>query len=330
MIEAAVDRGIREMQEDPKRSVRKLADLGRQFSRGRFQKNFFDLSQTLLQDDNSPYYTILSRLTRETNHETLKKFGVNIGYTSWTYGASLIRSYEKEHGYDVPWTVFMHYLPDGPLGLKQIGGLIEEGRSIGIYTYFIYLEEMPEDWTGLTELFHSFDNSAFLLFLPDRELEDGDADLLSGCRNLLVSAEIASCYRENIRLLKQRGCIVANHYYYYSSDPEEITRQVKDCDSPLLLFIARDDCMPEDRRRVADAVYDIRYHPEFPVFPVELHSDFRRVDQIISGRTCLLEVEANGKVSLPDGSFLSALDPDMTLAGLLRKISGQPICGEYA
>lgn len=73
MIEAAVDRGIREMQEDPKRSVRKLADLGRQFSRGRFQKNFFDLSQTLLQDDNSPYYTILSRLTRETNHETLKK-----------------------------------------------------------------------------------------------------------------------------------------------------------------------------------------------------------------------------------------------------------------
>ena len=30
MIEAAVDRGIREMQEDPKRSVRKLADLGRQ------------------------------------------------------------------------------------------------------------------------------------------------------------------------------------------------------------------------------------------------------------------------------------------------------------
>lgn len=113
MIEAAVDRGIREMQEDPKRSVRKLADLGRQFSKGRFQKNFFDLSQTLLQDDNSPYYTILSRLTRETNHETLKKFGVNIGYTSWTYGASLIRSYEKEHGYDVPWTVFMHYLPDG-------------------------------------------------------------------------------------------------------------------------------------------------------------------------------------------------------------------------
>ena len=166
MIEAAVDRGIREMQEDPKRSVRKLADLGRQFSRGRFQKNFFDLSQTLLQDDNSPYYTILSRLTRETNHETLKKFGVNIGYTSWTYGASLIRSYEKEHGYDVPWTVFMHYLPDGPLGLKQIGGLIEEGRSIGIYTYFIYLEEMPEDWTELTELFHSFDNSAFLLFCP--------------------------------------------------------------------------------------------------------------------------------------------------------------------
>ena len=99
LIEAAVNRGIKEMQEDPKRSVRKLADLGNQFARGRFQKSFFELSQTLLQDDDCPYYTLLSRLTEEIDHATLKRFGVNLGYTSWTYGSQLIRSYANEHGF---------------------------------------------------------------------------------------------------------------------------------------------------------------------------------------------------------------------------------------
>lgn len=136
LIEAAVNRGIKEMQEDPKRSVRKLADLGNQFARGRFQKSFFELSQTLLQDDDCPYYTLLSRLTEEIDHETLKRFGVNLGYTSWTYGAQLIRAYEKEHGFEVPWTIFFHYHPQASFTLSHMDSLIREGRSIGIFTYF--------------------------------------------------------------------------------------------------------------------------------------------------------------------------------------------------
>ena len=36
IVDATVDRSLREIEEDPRRSIRKLTDLGRQFSKGRF------------------------------------------------------------------------------------------------------------------------------------------------------------------------------------------------------------------------------------------------------------------------------------------------------
>ena len=41
LIDTTVARAMVEMDADPKRSVRKLCDLGRQFSRGRFQNQIF-------------------------------------------------------------------------------------------------------------------------------------------------------------------------------------------------------------------------------------------------------------------------------------------------
>ena len=56
LIDTTVARAMVEMDADPKRSVRKLCDLGRQFSRGRFQNQIFAIFQDLLRNDESPYY----------------------------------------------------------------------------------------------------------------------------------------------------------------------------------------------------------------------------------------------------------------------------------
>lgn len=326
LIEAAVNRGIKEMQEDPKRSVRKLADLGRQFARGRFQKNFFTLSQTLLLDDNSPYYSLLSRLTEEIDHETLKKFGINIGYTSWTYGAQLIRAYEREHGLAVPWSLFIHYHPEGAFCLSRLEALIQEGRSLGIYTYCLCLEAVPEDWQGLISLFRRYDNSAFLLFLPDEELQEEDVLLLSQCRNLLLSAEIAPSYRNNISLLRQNKCLAANHYYYSDSGGEELLLRLKDCESPLLFFLPQKDTPPSARERLAESIYQIRYHPEHPVFPIELFADYKRIDYIISDRTCFLEIDSEGRIPLPGGASLCITQAGFSLPDLLQAAARSFFC----
>ena len=59
LLEATIDKALRDLQTDPERSVRNLVDLAQSFSNGRFQKNFFSIIQSLLEDQDSAYYTLV-------------------------------------------------------------------------------------------------------------------------------------------------------------------------------------------------------------------------------------------------------------------------------
>ena len=109
MIETAVDRGIKEMEDDPKRSIRRLTDLGKQFSRNRFQETVFSVMQELLNNENSAYYDMMHNLIKNSEKESLKKFGVNFGYMSWSYGAARVREKETKEGVLIPWTIMLRY-----------------------------------------------------------------------------------------------------------------------------------------------------------------------------------------------------------------------------
>ena len=47
LIDFAVSQCLKNIKEDPYRSIRRLADLGRQFAKGRFQEELFSLFQRL-------------------------------------------------------------------------------------------------------------------------------------------------------------------------------------------------------------------------------------------------------------------------------------------
>ena len=67
IVDATVDRSLREIEEDPRRSIRKLTDLGRQFSKGRFLQEVYAIFLELLRNDDSPYYTAIENLLRYTD-----------------------------------------------------------------------------------------------------------------------------------------------------------------------------------------------------------------------------------------------------------------------
>ena len=142
MIDAAVDRGIKEMAEDPKRAVRKLADMGKQFSTGRFQSQTFDIIQTLLENDDSPYYALIERVLQNTDHRVLKRFGINMGYGSWTWGARAIRRVSEQKGYQIPWLIIFHYHPSatgGPgVDAGTIRRIVGEALPLGINTFAVF------------------------------------------------------------------------------------------------------------------------------------------------------------------------------------------------
>ena len=138
ITESVVDRCIREIEEDPKRSVRKLVDLGRQLARGRFQRQYLDLTQKMLEDEESPYYTLVRNVVRKADHDAIKTFGINLGLGSWTNGARIIRALEAEGQRHIPWGLTLHLDASAEGGVPPLyRGVIEQGKTDGIFTYFL-------------------------------------------------------------------------------------------------------------------------------------------------------------------------------------------------
>ena len=138
MVEAAVAKALRDMRTDPKRSVRNLVDLGCSFSGGRFQKAFFKLASNLLKNENSAYYTLAEKLASDVHPELLQKFGVNLGYNSFTCGAQSIREREAVCGYNIPWSLTFHLDSSENPSFEKAGALIAEGKTLGIFTYAFF------------------------------------------------------------------------------------------------------------------------------------------------------------------------------------------------
>lgn len=147
LIDTTVARAMVEMDADPKRSVRKLCDLGRQFSRGRFQNQIFAIFQDLLRNDESPYYQAIDFLLRSNDPEALRQFGINIGYNSFTYGAQILRQKQKELSFAVPWVVKLRLdsrIPD-TYDSSFFASVVRTGLTYGIYSYQLRSMDHHED-----------------------------------------------------------------------------------------------------------------------------------------------------------------------------------------
>ena len=120
--------------------------------------------------------------------------------------------------------------------------------------------------------------------------------------------------------------MAANHYYYSDSGREELQLRLKDCESPLLFFLPQKDTPPSARERLAESVYQIRYHPEHPVFPIELFADYKRIDYIISGRSCFLEIDSEGRIPLPGGASFCITQAGFSLPRLLQAAAPAVSC----
>ena len=74
-IENIVHKAFMDIEEDPRRGLRNLVDLGVNFAKGRFQKPFLRTIQNMLEDEESAYYTLLEQLLKKhTSLQQLRNF----------------------------------------------------------------------------------------------------------------------------------------------------------------------------------------------------------------------------------------------------------------
>lgn len=132
LIETTVRQTLKGLKENPKRSIRNLVDMSLHFSEGRFQSHFFQTARTMLEHEDSAYYSLAEHSTSHIETEHLVKFGMNLGYNSCTWGAQRIRRNEQRLGFNIPWTVLFQMDDLQCLDhLFEYDSAITEGEQLG-------------------------------------------------------------------------------------------------------------------------------------------------------------------------------------------------------
>lgn len=290
LIELTVEQTLKGMKENPHRSIRRLADLGRQFAKGRFQEYIFTLFQNLLDRDDSPYYDMIERLLSCTNKENLKTFGINVGYNCWTYGAATLRANMVNGVKNSEWYREFSWTPSfaGSLTLQDISTLIAGYCREGTYFYHIKIQGPFTDEEDIFDLFASYPDCAFVLSLPDDcSLTPKQLSCIRDSANLLTLVPTGASSGKDIAaaLLKQGSLFAVSHI----CPEEEIDGLMADggmddlisYQGAAICLIPAKDCSAQKAKELDDFVYSSRMEQRFPTILVNLDADIERVNNII-------------------------------------------------
>lgn len=327
MIDKAVGRALREIRNRSKRELRNLVELGMYHAEGRFQSEFFRLAQQMLLDQDCPYYDAVFRVASTVDDAALKKLGVNVGFNAWTVGARRIREYEARHGCNVPWTIVFDLSPDS-LPPEKINDTIQQGYSIGICCYFFRLGASADFPKWLPEIFSTYEDCGFVLFMKPEHVTNGVAQACRQAGNALCvvsyTKEQEPFYQSAVDvLLKERCLFGASIAYRESRSLEEIEHYKKLLKHYLPAFtflVGEPDCEQETAEKVGFLVEEASLKPTLPTLFLDFYRDIARVDQIISSDTCYMEIGGSGGVR--DNRLAPALYNifEDTLTVLLKKM----------
>ena len=287
LIDFAVSQCLKNIKEDPYRSVRRLADLGRQFAKGRFQEELFSLFQRLLLNEESPYYEMLKQLISSVNTDTLKTIGINVGYNSWTCGASRLREITSET--DCPhWLAEISLSPE--MTVSQFKEHLTQALAQGIYAFRLRMpaQSITADNRQLA-LVREFPDCTFFLDFTgtDCTYSDDLLEITCSCNNLAFILPFGSLQsRQLADLLHARQRIYGICSTYDDTDAADMITashisEMLSWNSPLLFFLPADSCTKDNRLLVDNTILDARIHQTYPALLIDLEQDTDRIQQIL-------------------------------------------------
>ena len=262
MIESAIDKALRDIETNPFRGTRNLVDTGLHFSASRFQKNLFEIIHDILNNEESPYYELVSRTVLNTDKNKLKQFGANIGYNSWTYGASLIREQERLKGIHTPWTILYDF-PKKMIrwDFKLISDYISEGEKTGIYTSMLFPESFDSQYEEILDLLSKHKDSGFIIFEKLQNISDSSLKKLAGLNNVMIVPMLKEKdFEKNHEIfnkIQSKKILYAIGIFYNDKNYLEITKDgfmstLEKFKSPLLFFIPdrKNNCSIKTKKHI--------------------------------------------------------------------------------
>ncbi len=305
MIEAAINKGIRDIEDNPKRGIRNLVDLANHFASSPFQKDILKLMQTMLANLDSPYYDIVLDLINNVDHDIIKSFGINLGYNSWTKGAKKIRQHKKTYGYNVPWTIIfdLRKHTDNKINLDSIKDIIKQGKRIGIHTYMLFINNLD----GLSNILKENPDCAFILYMSPNILREENISKIKSSKNtvvlILYEPQINSDNLKNtIQLLSNNKCLFGLYSYYGNENINDIlsdkwVHEIINIKSPFGILMESKNCSKENAGLIQDYVFNSKTNQKHSSFLIDLYEDIARIDKNISVDPCIFTIMENGDIS---------------------------------
>lgn len=295
LIETTIKNTIRQMKDDPERSMRNIVDMALNFTNGRFQQHLLSAAQTMLQNESSCYYKLVPDIVANVDEERLVTFGMNIGYNSCTIGAKKIRGIEANGQYNVPWSISLEINGNEYATHTSVyHSLVEQGMQIGVYTWNIHsLGQLHH----ILELAEAFPECAFPIFCPAEEISPALLDDVSHINNVMFVIH----YSENIEnvcaLLRSRKFLYSIAYTgrdMSCSDIENILSDTENMHSVFTVFTGNADCPPEKRSNFYRYIQQIRMEQKYRTIPFDMLHDTLFIDSIISDEACSVGFTRNG------------------------------------
>ena len=228
LINIAVSKGMEDMPNDIRRSVRSLIDLGLFFAKSANQKWFFQTAKKVTANPRNPYHALIARMITDVDHDTIKKVGLNLGYSSLIYGAGKLKKKQEALGLALPWLLIFDISEAEHRFFRQLEHYVREGRELGIYSY-ILCPHQADDIPAICDIAGRFEACLFVLKTPSGLIDEQTARALGKTPNVLVSVQAAGTdFRLEgpagaFRLLRRHRCLYGFHVYYNENTVTQLT-----------------------------------------------------------------------------------------------------------
>lgn len=317
IIESAIDKGVRDIKENPSRGIRNLVDLGIHFATGHFQKNFFYIAQQILGNKNTPYYELVNHIAEYVHPQILKRFGVNLGYNSWTYGAEKIRKYEKEQGYIIPWTFVFNFIKESKNRISEtdVSNVLDTGETMGIYCGMFFAGKDKNHLKKLISMLKSHEDSSYFIFLKPELITDEISSMIVNSGNIVIVLNMnaqednVSCKNAAQILLKNK-CLYGVYSTYNDDNvgyviSDEYLGLIQDLCCSFAFFVRQNLNKAANIERFSKFMHTAKSSSKYRFFLTDFYDDIAYIDKVISVKDCLITINSDGNIAISNTDNLN-------------------------
>lgn len=287
----------------PKRAFRNLVELGEKFAAGR-QRAFFATVREMLRRDSSVYYLLWERIVRDTDHDCLQTFGINVGYNGCTAGARTLRDNERANHCGIPSVLDACYNGREMDG-RALEGLLRQGEKLGIYTYIV--DYRGGDIGTLAGVLTGHRDAGFIVLTGDCALTEPNVSRLTARKNVMLAVSADSGgFEHTCAALRAAHALYCVYARYDETRAREIlagdfAEHLGACSGSFVLLLPEDSVDMRVSEEVGAFAAASRCEQRWPFVLMDLREDLIEINRNIARSGCFVRFDADGQLVTQKG-----------------------------